>query len=169
MILQNKRQSQFGFLVKRVGWKSVSKFSAVCVLAASLVMCNVGVASASSRAAAVDKFTDWLFYRANPELNGRKLQSGDGHHIDEWQSIYDVINQYADYEKSCDGHMILSVYDHMARNASSDYSDPVLHRVADVIFQHRNGTSGKIIDPNGAAARQWWAIRRAISIGDPCD
>jgi hypothetical protein len=169
MILQNQQQSQFSFLVKRVGWKSVSKFSAVCVLAASLVMSNVGVASASPRAAAVDKFTDWLFYRANPELNGRKLQSGDSYHIDEWQAIYNVINQHADYKKSCGGEMILTVYDHMTRTASSDYADPVLHRVADVISQHRNGTSGKITDPNGAAARQWWAIRRAISIDDPCD
>jgi hypothetical protein len=134
-----------------------------------LILGNVGLASASSRTEAVDELADWIFYRANPELNGRKLSSDDTDYSNEWYAIWRVLDREAKYEMDCNRDMVLSAFDHMTRNSASNYANPVLHHVADSILHHRNGTSGRITEANSAAALQWWQIRRAISVSDPCD
>jgi hypothetical protein len=61
-------------LIKLPSINSVSKLSAVCALAFSLVLggANIDTATArdlESRTQAVDRLTDWFFYKVNPQLS----------------------------------------------------------------------------------------------------
>jgi hypothetical protein len=63
--------------IESLSIKPVSRFSIICVLAIALVLISPNLAKAESREQAVDRLTDVLFYRVNPQLNNRKLQAGD--------------------------------------------------------------------------------------------
>ena len=59
----------------------------VCSLAIAPILGGPNLAKAESRDQAVDRLTDFLFYKVNPELNNRKLQAGDRDYINEWQRL----------------------------------------------------------------------------------
>jgi hypothetical protein len=73
--------------------KYISRFSTICALTVALILGAGNPAKAESRAQAVDRLTDVLFYRVNPELNNRKLQSGDREYISEWQKLREAIDR----------------------------------------------------------------------------
>lgn len=86
-------------LIKSLSIKSISKFSAVCVLAFTLVFsgATLNIAKArdlESRTQAVDRFADWFFYKVNPQLGGRKLRSDDSPvYIREWNAIRRTVDR----------------------------------------------------------------------------
>lgn len=72
--------------------KSVSKFSMILTLTIALVLGGANLAKAESRDRAVDRLTDFLFYKVNPQLNNRKLQPGDREYIRQWQKLREAID-----------------------------------------------------------------------------
>lgn len=64
----------------------------VCVFAIALVLSSPNLAKAESREQAVDRLTDFLFYKVNPQLNNHKLQTGDREYIRQWQRLRDAID-----------------------------------------------------------------------------
>ena len=60
-------------LAKSLSIKPLSSFLMVCTLAIALILSGPNLAKAESRDQAVDRLTDFLFYKVNPELNNRKL------------------------------------------------------------------------------------------------
>jgi hypothetical protein len=85
-------------LIKSLSVKSVSKFSAVCVLALALAIVGTNLASAGSRdlesrTQAVDRFTDWFFYKVNPQLGERKLRANDVYYVREWNAIRSTVER----------------------------------------------------------------------------
>lgn len=79
-------------LIKSLSIKPVSRFSMVCVLAIAFLLINPNLAKAESREQAVDRLTDFLFYKVNPQLNNRKLQAGDREYIRQWQKLREAID-----------------------------------------------------------------------------
>lgn len=79
-------------LIKLLSIKPVSRFSMVCALAIALILISPNLAKAESREQAVDRLTDFLFYRVNPQLNNRKLQAGDREYIRQWQRLREAID-----------------------------------------------------------------------------
>lgn len=57
--------------------KPVSRLSIICAIAIALLLSSPNPAKAESREQAIDRLTDFLFYKVNPQLNNRKLQPGD--------------------------------------------------------------------------------------------
>ncbi|MGL5059791.1 MAG: hypothetical protein ACRC62_07385 [Microcoleus sp.] len=72
--------------------KYISRFSTICAVTIALILGAGNPAKAESREQAVDKLTDYLFYRVNPELNNRKLQPGDREYIRQWQKLREAID-----------------------------------------------------------------------------
>ncbi len=64
----------------------------VCALAIALLLISPNLAKAESPEQAVDRLTDFLFYRVNPQLNNRKLQAGDREYIRQWQKLREAID-----------------------------------------------------------------------------
>ncbi|XZN90568.1 MAG: hypothetical protein ACM65M_23565 [Microcoleus sp.] len=79
-------------LIKLLSIKPVSRFSMVCALAIALLLISPTLAKAESREQAVDRLTDFLFYKVNPQLNNRKLQTGDREYIRQWQKLREAID-----------------------------------------------------------------------------
>ena len=146
-------------LIKSLSVKSVSKFSAVCVLAWAIAIAGTNLASAGSRdlesrTQAVDRFTDWFFYKVNPQLGGRKLRSDDSSaYIREWNAIRSTV----------DREMIATPGDCVG-DAYWDfdyrYHGRSLDRIADTIWDIR--------DPSGDKTRadvskqEWQKLRNSI-------
>ncbi|WP_332954830.1 hypothetical protein [Microcoleus sp. AR_TQ3_B6] len=138
--------------------KSVSKFSAVCVLALALAIAGTNLASAGSRdlesrTQAVDRFTDWFFYKVNPQLGGRKLRSSDSYYIREWNAIRSTVER----------EMIATPGDCVGDafwDFDSRYHGRSLDRIADTIWDIR--------DPSGDKTRadvskqEWQKLRDSI-------
>ena len=146
-------------LIKSLSVKSVSKFSAVCVLALALAIAGTNLASAGSRdlesrTQAVDRFTDWFFYKVNPQLGGRKLRSEDSSvYIREWNAIRSTV----------DREMITTPGDCVGDaywDFDSRYHRRSLDRIADTIWDIR--------DPSGDKTRadvskqEWQKLRNSI-------
>src|SRR6476661_3844127 len=146
-------------LIKPLPVKSVSKFSAVCVLALALAIAGTNLASArsrdlESRTQAVDRFTDWFFYKVNPQLGGRKLRSDDSSaYIREWNAIRSTVDrEMIATPGDCVGD---AFWDFDAR-----YHGRSLDRIADTIWDIR--------DPSGDKTRadvskqEWQKLRDSI-------
>ncbi|MEG4629732.1 hypothetical protein QUB56_08935 [Microcoleus sp. AR_TQ3_B6] len=145
-------------LIKSLSVKSVSKFSAVCVLALALAIAGTNLASAGSRdlesrTQAVDRFTDWFFYKVNPQLGGRKLRSSDSYYIREWNAIRSTVER----------EMIATPGDCVGDafwDFDSRYHGRSLDRIADTIWDIR--------DPSGDKTRadvskqEWQKLRDSI-------
>ncbi|MFS8117321.1 MAG: hypothetical protein ACMG55_02360 [Microcoleus sp.] len=64
----------------------------ILTLTIALVLGGANLAKAESRDRAVDRLTDFLFYKVNPQLNNRKLQPGDREYIRQWQRLREAID-----------------------------------------------------------------------------
>ena len=145
-------------LIKSLSVKSVSKFSAVCVLALALAIAGTNLASAGSRdlesrTQAVDRLTDWFFYKVNPQLGGRKLRSRDSYYVREWNAIRSTVDrEMITTPGDCVGD---AFWDFDAR-----YHGRSLDRIADTIWAIR--------DPSGDKTRadvskqEWQKLRNSI-------
>ena len=145
-------------LIKSLSLKSVSKFSAVCVLASVLAIAGTNLASAGSRdlesrTQAVDRFTDWFFYRVNPQLGERKLRSNDSYYIREWNAIRNTVErEMITTPGDCVGDAFWD-FDYRSHGRSLDL-------IADTIWDIR--------DPSGDKTRadvskqEWQKLRNSI-------
>jgi hypothetical protein len=144
--------------IKTLSITSVSKFSAVCALAFSLVLggANLDTAIAreyESRTQAVDRLTDWFFYKVNPQLAERKLRSNDTYYIREWNAIRSTVDlEMIATPGDCVGDAFWD-FDYRSHNRSLD-------RIADTIWNIR--------DPSGDKTRadvskqEWKKLRQSI-------
>ena len=146
-------------LIKSLSVQSFSKFSAVCVLALALAIAGTNLASAGSgdlesRTQAVDRFTDWFFYKVNPQLGGRKLRSDDSSvYIREWNAIRSTVDrEMITTPGDCVGDAYWD-FDSRSHGRSLD-------RIADTIWEIR--------DPSGDKTRadiskqEWQKLRNSI-------
>ena len=146
-------------LIKLPSINSVLKFLAVSALAFALVLGGANLDSATardleSRTQAVDRFTDWFFYKVNPQLGTRKLRSDDSPiYIREWNAIRSTV----------DREMITTPGDCVG-DAFWDFGSAShgrsLDRIADTIWTIR--------DPSGDKTRadvskqEWKKLRQSI-------
>ena len=146
-------------LVKSLSIKSVSKFLAVCALAFVLVLSSANLDNATardleSRTQAVDRLTDWFFYKVNPQLGTRKLRSDDSTiYIREWNAIRSTVDrEMITTPGDCVGDAFWD-FDYRSHGRSLD-------RIADTIWTIR--------DPSGDKTRadvsqqQWKKLRKLI-------
>ncbi|MEG4851995.1 hypothetical protein QUB10_13885 [Microcoleus sp. B5-D4] len=159
--ISEKLTTFIGFivLIKSLSIKLKPKFLGVCALAIALVLgvANLDCATArdyESRTQAVDRFTDWFFYRVNPQLGGRKLRSDDSSaYIREWNAIRNTVDrEMITTQGDCVGDAFWD-FDYRSHGRSLD-------RIADTIWDIR--------DPSGDKTRadvskqEWQNLRQSI-------
>ncbi|NJM47376.1 MAG: hypothetical protein HC860_15455 [Alkalinema sp. RU_4_3] len=129
-------------------------------------------AQLGSRAWMTDAYTDSVFYKLNPELNGRKLGSGEVAYIREWNMIRATVSEEMEYKDMCgDKGWFLKSFDVYNAGPRGRYVGTSLDRVADAVFYYRNpDMEGQKINPSDRnAVRLWNQIRETVTITDPCD
>jgi hypothetical protein len=134
-------------------------------------------AKAESRSASrdmmTDAYTDSVFYKMNPGLNGRRLGAREVAYIREWNVIRAAVSEEMEYKNMCDETKgwFLKSFDVYNAGPKGRYIGKSLDRIADTVFHYRNpdmaGT--KIGAGDRSAARLWNQIRQDITIIDPCD
>lgn len=148
--------------------KSVSKFSMILTLTISLVLGGANLAKAESRDRAVDRLTDFLFYKVNPQLNGSKLQTGDRNYITEWQRLREAIDpRVKSVQEVC--------YSPEPGETGWEFTvingetyEQTYDRLADTIFysRHPQRTGQPIPKNDQISISEWSAIRREIFISN---
>lgn len=129
-------------------------------------------AQLGSRDWMTDAYTDSVFYKLNPELNGRKLGSREMGYIREWNMIRATVSEEMEYKDMCgDKGWFLKSFDVYNAGPRGRYVGTSLDRVADTIFYYRNpAMEGQTINPSDRnAVRLWNQIRETVTITDPCD
>ncbi len=154
--------------IKSLSIKPVSRFSMICVCAIALLLISPNPAQARSREQAVDRLTDFLFYKVNPQLNNRKLQAGDRNYITEWQKLREAIDP-----------RVKSVQEVCFRPAPGETGweftpingetyQQTYDRLADTIFysRHPQRTGQPIPKNDQISISEWSAIRRYMFISN---
>jgi len=148
--------------------KSVSRFSMLCAIAIALIVSSPTLAKAESRDRAVDRLTDFLFYKVNPQLNNRKLQPGDREYIRQWQKLREAIDpRVKSVQEVCyspepgETGWEFTVIDGQTYEQTYD-------RLADTIFysRHPQRTGQPIPKNDQISISEWSAIRREIFISN---
>lgn len=157
--------------------RSIAQLSTLSLLTVALIATGAQMASANlnsnNRAVypteyksnAIDRYTDHFFYAVNPELNGRKLRSGDTAYAQEWQAIREaMVPLVKTNREACSmGGRSEAPYWEFDLDAQPNVSSYDL--LTDAIFYHRNpDLAGQKLRPNTAAAREWSAIRSKMFI-----
>ncbi|MEG3895627.1 MULTISPECIES: hypothetical protein [unclassified Microcoleus] len=146
-------------LIKSLSIKSISKFLGVFALTFAMLLGGANLAAAGSRdlesrEQAVDRFTDWFFYKVNPQLGDRKLRSDDSPvYIREWNAIRGTVDrEMIATPGDCVGDAFWD-FDAGSHGRSLD-------RIADTIWEIR--------DPSGDKTRadvskqEWKKLRQSI-------
>ncbi|MEG5236455.1 hypothetical protein QUB77_19710 [Microcoleus sp. AT9b-C3] len=155
-------------LIESLSIKFVSRFSMVGALAIALVFSSPNLAKAESREQAVDRLTDFLFYRVNPQLNNRKLQAGDREYSNQWRRLREAIDP-----------RVKSVQEVCFRPAPGDTGwefttingetyEQTYDLLADTIFysRHPQRTGQQIPKSDRIGISEWSAIRREMYISN---
>jgi hypothetical protein len=155
-------------LIESLSIKLVSRFSMICVLAIALVLSSPNLAKAESREQAVDRLTDFLFYKVNPQLNNRKLQAGDREYINEWQKLCEAIDprikpaQEVCYrpEPGETGWEFTTI--------NGETYEQTYDRLADTIFysRHPQRTRQQIPKSDKISISEWSAIRQEMFLSN---
>jgi hypothetical protein len=147
--------------------KLVSRFAMVCTIAIALLLINPNLAKAESRSQAVDRLTDFLFYKVNPQLNNRKLQTGDREYIRQWQGLREAIDpRVKSVQEVCyrpepgeTGWEFTTI--------NGETYEQTYDRLADIIFYSRHPqATGKIRTGDRSSSYAWLAIRDKIYISN---
>ncbi|TAG94373.1 MAG: hypothetical protein EAZ09_17375 [Oscillatoriales cyanobacterium] len=148
--------------------KPVSRLSIICTIAIALVVISPNPAKAESREQAVDRLTDLLFYRVNPQLNNRKLQTGDRNYITEWQKLREAIDpRVKSVQEVCyrpepgeTGWEFTTI--------NGQTYEQTYDRLADTIFysRHPQRTGQQIPKSDQISISEWSAIRRYMFISN---
>ena len=140
----------------------------VGALAIALAFISPNLAKAESREQAVDRLTDFLFYRVNPQLNNRKLQAGDRDYILEWQRLRAEIDpRVKSVQEVCyspgpgdTGWEFTTI--------NGETYEQTYDRLADIIFysRHPQMTGQPISIGDRTRSNEWLAIRREMYISN---
>ena len=155
-------------LLKSLSIKPLSRFLMVCSLAIALVLRGANLAKAESRDRTVDRLTDLLFYRVNPELNNRKLQAGDRNYILEWQRIRAAIDpRVKPAQEVCNSPGPGDTGWEFTTINGETY-EQTYDRLADIIFysRHPQRAGQKISRGERVRSNEWLAIRREMYISN---
>ena len=154
--------------IKSLSIKSLSRLSMICTIAIALLLISPNPAKAESREQAVDRLTDLLFYRVNPQLNNRKLQTGDRNYITEWQKLREAIDpRVKSVQEVCyrpepgeTGWEFTTI--------NGQTYEQTYDRLADTIFysRHPQRTGQPIPKNDQISTSEWSAIRRYIFISN---
>ncbi|MCU0541380.1 MAG: hypothetical protein MUE44_04240 [Oscillatoriaceae cyanobacterium Prado104] len=155
-------------LIKLLSVKYISRFLTIALFTIALILAGGNPAKAESREQAVDRLTDFLFYRVNPELNNRKLQPGEREYIYQWQRLREAIDP-----------RVKSIHEVCFRVAPGETGweftaingqtyEQTYDALADAIFYSRHPQ--RVGQPIGRGDRvstsEWLAIRREIYISN---
>ena len=148
--------------------KPLSRFSMICVCTIALVLLGPNPAKAQSRSQVVDGWTDFLFYKVNPQLNNRKLQAGDREYIRQWERLREAIDP-----------RVKSVQEVCFRPAPGETGweftpingetyEQTYDLLADTIFysRHPQRTGQQIPKNDKISTSEWSAIRREMFISN---
>ena len=155
-------------LVKSLSIKPLSRFLMVCSLAIALILGGPNLAKAESRDRTVDRLTDFLFYKVNPELNNRKLQAGDRDYILEWQRLRAAIDpRVKPAQEVCNSPGPGDIGWGFTVIKGETY-EQTYDRLADIIFYSRypQTTGQQISISDKASSNEWLAIRREMFISN---
>jgi hypothetical protein len=155
-------------LIESLSLKSVSRFSMVGAVAIALILGGPNLAKAESRDRAVDRLTDFLFYKVNPELNNRKLQAGDRNYILEWQRLRAEIDpRVKPAQEVCNSPGPGDIGWEFTVINGETY-EQTYDRLADIIFysRHPQMTGQPISIGDRARSNEWLAIRREMYISN---
>jgi hypothetical protein len=154
--------------IESLSIKPVSRFSIICTIAIALLLSSPNPAKAESREQAVDRLTDYLFYRVNPQLNNRKLQTDDREYIRQWQRLREAIDP-----------RVKSVQEVCFRPAPDERGweftvingetyEQTYDRLADTIFysRHPQRTGQPIPTNDKIGISEWSAIRREMFLSN---
>jgi len=155
-------------LIKSLSLKSVSKFLRVCSLAIALVLGGANLAKAESREQAVDRLTDFLFYRVNPQLNNRKLQAGDREYSNQWRRLREAIDpRVKPAQEVCNSPGPGDTGWEFTTINGQTY-EQTYDLLADTIFysRHPQRTGQQIPKSDRIGISEWSAIRREMFISN---
>jgi hypothetical protein len=148
--------------------KLISRLSMVCAIAIALIVISPNLAKAESREQAVDGFTDEIFYKVNPQLNNRKLQTGDREYIRQWQKLREAIDpRVKSVQEVCfrpepgeTGWEFTTI--------NGETYEQTYDRLADTIFysRHPQRTGQQIPKNDQISISEWSAIRRYMFISN---
>jgi sarcosine oxidase delta subunit len=141
---------------------SISKFSIVCALSIGLglVVVNPASAGAESRDQYADEVTDLLFYRMNPELHNRQLDSEEVGYAREWQVLRNAV--YQEIKPASE-----VCFRSQSTNTFEFASSPkVYDEIADTIYHHRNPDrrGAKIHQNDRSEQKKWSKIRSVVHV-----
>lgn len=155
-------------LIKSLLIKPISRFSMVCALTIALIVSSPTLAKAESRDRAIDRLTDFLFYKVNPQLNNRKLQSGDREYVRQWQKLREAIEpRVKSVQEVC--------YRPEPGETGWEFTvingqtyDQTYDRLADTIFysRHPQRTGQQIPKSDPISISEWSAIRQYMYISN---
>jgi hypothetical protein len=154
--------------IKSMSIKLISRLSMVCTIAIALLVISPNPAQAESREQAVDRLTDYLFYKVNPQLNNRKLQTGDREYIRQWQRLREAIDPRV---KSVQEVCFRPAPDETGwefTTINGETYEQTYDRLADVIFysRHPQRTGQPIPKNDKIGISEWSAIRRYMYISN---
>lgn len=154
--------------IKSLSIKSVSRFSIICTIAIALLLLGPNPATAESRSQAVDRLTDFLFYKVNPQLKNRQLQTGDRNYITEWQKLREAIDpRVKSVQEVC--------YSPTPEETGWEFTtingetyEQTYDRLTDTIFysRHPQRTGQPIPKNDKISTSEWSAIRQYMFISN---
>lgn len=148
--------------------KLISRFSIICTIAIALLLISPNPAKAESREQAVDRLTDFLFYKVNPQLNNRKLQTGDRNYITEWQKLREAIDPRVKSVQEVCYSPAPGETGWEFTTINGETYEQTYDRLADTIFysRHPQRTGQPIPKSDRISISEWSAIRRYMFISN---
>lgn len=155
-------------LVKSLSIKPVSRLSMICALTIALLLSSPNPAKAESREQAVDRLTDVLFYRVNPHLNNRKLQTDDREYIRQWQRLREAIDPRVKSIQEVCFRVAPEERGWEFTTINGETYEQTYDRLADTIFysRHPQRTGQQIPKNDKIGTSEWSAIRREMYISN---
>jgi hypothetical protein len=140
----------------------------ICVFAIALVLSSPNLAKAESRDQAVDRLTDILFYRVNPQLNNRKLQPDDREYSNQWRRLREAIDpRVKPAQEVCNSPGPGDIGWEFTVINGETYQQ-TYDRLADTIFysRHPQRTRQPIPKNDKIGISEWSAIRREMFLSN---
>ncbi|MEG3895626.1 MULTISPECIES: hypothetical protein [unclassified Microcoleus] len=140
----------------------------ICTIAIALVLSSPNLAKAESREQAVDRLTDILFYRVNPQLNNRKLQAGDREYSNEWRRLREAIDpRVKPAQEVCNSPGPGDIGWEFTVINGETYQQ-TYDRLADTIFysRHPQRTGQQIPKSDKISISEWSAIRQEMFLSN---
>ncbi len=155
-------------LVKSLSIKPLSRLLMVCVFAIALLLLGPNPAKAESREQAVDRLTDYLFYRVNSQLNNRKLQTDDREYIRQWQRLREAIDPRVKSVQEVCLRVSAQEKGWEFTTINGETYEQTYDRLADTIFysRHPQRTGQPIPTNDKIGISEWSAIRREMFLSN---